>query len=102
VPITTKRVYSLTGGNLTQVPEAPGVYALYRVRELIYYGSSEDSIRSCLQGHVRRDGAPCTRGADRFAFELHSDPNRRKESLLAEFKDQNGHHPECNVPPNGE
>ena len=48
-----------TETNVNLSPDKPGVYVLYVDGHLIYYGSSEKSVRSRLQDHLagREGGA---------------------------------------------
>ena len=53
-----------TETNVNLSPDKPGVYVLYVDGHLIYYGSSEKSIRSRLQDHLAGREGQCTQVTD--------------------------------------
>jgi len=88
--------YAFTQRNVDQSPDEPGVYALFDGDELIYYGSSETSIRVRLQRHLAGQEGACTASATFFACEPCSNPVQREAALLAEYKRAHGKLPRCN------
>ncbi len=70
-------------------PDVPGVYALFRDKDLVYVGMSEQSIRARLQSHKRGDEKPGTKTVTHFKVEPASSPKRREDQLLREY--QRGH-----------
>ena len=55
--------YDLTQDNISKSPDEAGVYALFDGGQVIYYGSSTDSIRDRLQRHFSGDEGPGTQAA---------------------------------------
>ena len=77
-------------------PDAAGVYALEDVGDVIYYGSSTDSVRGRLQAHKNGDEGACTQNAGWFRTELNSSPRARERQLLQEYQREHGRLPKCN------
>jgi hypothetical protein len=85
--------------NARYVPAAPvvrGVYALHQGNELIYYGSSDTSIRARLISHMNGWDGPCTRAATHFQVEPCVYPAAREAQLLAEYRLAYRRLPRCN------
>ncbi len=85
-----------TETNVNLSPGKPGVYVLYVDGHLIYYGSSETSIRSRLQDHFSGREGQCTRVTDVFGFEVALKPLKREQELILEYKSAFGVLPLCN------
>jgi len=85
-----------TETNVNLSPDKPGVYVLYVQGHLIYYGSSEKSIRSRLQDHFSGREGDCTRATNVFGFEVSSTPLKREQALILEYKTAFGVLPLCN------
>lgn len=82
--------------NISLSPDSPGVYALWNLNEIIYYGSSARSIRSRLQRHKNGSEGSCTRNATHFQAEVSVFPSVRESELIREFQNQYGRLPRCN------
>ncbi len=79
-------------------PDEPGVYALFRDKELVYIGMSEESIRVRLQSHKRGDEKPGTKAVSHFKVEPSSRPKKREDQLLREYqREHDGLLPRHNV-----
>lgn len=83
--------------NVDRAPDAPGVFALFEGNEIIYYGSSEVSIRARLQDHLLGKEGTHTQRASDFACEESNDPLLREAELLREFKQVHGRFPRWNL-----
>ncbi|MEE9141069.1 MAG: hypothetical protein V3U18_09915 [Alphaproteobacteria bacterium] len=77
-------------------PDEPGVYGLYEGQETIYYGSSDDSIRSRLQDHLNGHEGQRTQAATHFGMEATPYPVTREGELLREHRARYGRLPRCN------
>ncbi|NQV83067.1 MAG: GIY-YIG nuclease family protein [Rhodospirillales bacterium] len=82
--------------NVENAPDEPGVYVLYVGGHLIYYGSTEKSIRSRLQDHLAGREGKCTTVATVYGSEVSLNPLRRERELLIEYKSAYGVLPHCN------
>ena len=85
-----------TETNVNLSPDKPGVYVLYVDGHLIYYGSSEKSIRSRLQDHLAGREGQCTQVTDEFGFEIDLKPLKREQELILEYRSAFGVLPLCN------
>ena len=85
-----------TETNVNLSPDKPGVYVLYVDGHLIYYGSSEKSIRSRLQDHLAGREGQCTQVTDVFGFEIALKPLKREQELILEYRSAFGVLPLCN------
>ena len=85
-----------TDNNISLVPDAAGVYGLLEGDLLIYYGSSETSIKSRLQRHKDGKEGRCTQAATHLTYELTSEPDARETDLLEAHKRVYGKLPRCN------
>jgi hypothetical protein len=86
-PIHTK-IWSLDESMVRYAPDAPGVYALWREGQVIYYGraSGEDAtIKSCLIEHISGTRGATTRGATHYSWEITRISAAREVELLSEF-----------------
>ena len=86
-PIHTKS-WSLDESMVRYAPDAPGVYALWRDGQVIYYGraSGEDvTIKSCLIDHISGTRGATTRGATHYSWEITRACVAREVELLSEF-----------------
>lgn len=68
-------------------PDAPGVYALWRNGEVIYYGRAggDATIKSCLIEHISGARGAATRGATHYSWEITRASAAREVELLSEF-----------------
>ena len=94
MPITTQ-VYWFTDDEIQNAPQAQGVYALYRSKDVIYYGSS-DNVQRRLRQHKNGDDGQCTQSAEYYNVELTSYPLVREKQLLDEYERVNRRLPLCN------
>ena len=76
-------------------PDSPGVYAMWRNKQLIYYGSSA-SIRACLFEHLRGQRSACTREATHYSWELSDYATAREGELLSDYWSAYARFPVCN------
>jgi len=88
--------YTFNAKNIGISPNEPGVYALYDGSQLIYYGSSDKSIRDRLQSHFDGDDGPCTEGSSVYKRETCNNGLQRERELLQAFKNHSGDLPRCN------
>lgn len=82
--------------NIENAPDEPGVYVLYVGGHLVYYGSTEKSIRSRLIDHLQGRGGECTAAATVYGCEISLQPLKRERELLIEYKSAYGVLPHCN------
>ena len=82
--------------NIENSPDEPGVYVLYVGGHLVYYGSTETSIRSSLKAHLSGRGGKCTAAATVYGCEISLNPLKRERELLIEYKSAYGVLPHCN------
>ena len=94
MPISTQ-AYWFTEDGIRNAPQAQGVYALYRNKDVIYYGSSEN-IQRRLRQHLQGHDGPCTQSAEYFNAEVTAYPLRREKELLDEYEAVHGRLPLCN------
>ncbi len=84
---------------VASAPGEPGVYALWKKGELIYYGAALGgtmTIRSRLGDHFSgRDGG-CTARATHYSWELSLDPKAREAALLDQYRATHRRLPRCN------
>lgn len=83
------------------VPNTPGVYALWRYGELVFYGHAsgpESSIRMGLAEHLAGLHDRRTRTASHCSWETSADPESRSRQLLAQFWDTYNRLPAWNRP----
>lgn len=87
-PIHTK-IWSLDESMVRYAPEAPGVYALWKEGQVIYYGRASSgegaTIKSCLIEHISGMRGASTRGATHYSWEITRVPAAREVELLSEF-----------------
>ena len=89
--------WDLTPYMVAQLPELPGVFALWERDELVYIGCAlrPATLRSLLEEHL--SGAhPCTARASRYAWQLSLDPTRKERELLAQYRLRHSAFPRCN------
>jgi hypothetical protein len=99
MPIASPR-YALTAVMVSGAPPDPGVYALWRGEELIFYGRAlggEATIQSRLRAHLDGGAAACTSGATHYGWEISAHPRQREAELLREYRKSNGRLPRCNA-----
>ena len=97
MPIASPR-YAFTPVMVSGAPPDPGVYALWRGDELIYYGRAlggEATIQTRLRAHLEAPG--CTSGATHYGWEISAHPRKREAELLREYQNSNGRLPRCNA-----
>lgn len=84
--------------SVSNAPDAPGVYALWNGDALIYYGSSEISIRERLIAHHSGAMGRCTQSATAYQREVTaaSHAQDKEAYLLTMFKARYGAYPRCN------
>lgn len=95
MPINGNKVAFLEA-NIENAPDEPGVYVLYVGGHLVYYGSTEKSIRSCLGDHLAGRRGECTAAATVYGCEISLKPLKRERELLIEYKSAYGVMPHCN------
>jgi|ADGO01.1.fsa_nt_gi GIY-YIG catalytic domain. len=80
--------YDFNSPTIVQVvPQTAGVYALYDGNGyLIYYGRSDNDIRSRLLSHLAGNEGRCTQAAASFNIEITQRAISREKELLEEFK----------------
>lgn len=90
--------HPFTKKNVDASPERPGVYELSQNGTVIYYGSSESSIRSRLQRHQNGTEGACTKAATTYRRVVTTAREARplEKQLLDAFKRRNGKFPRCN------
>jgi hypothetical protein len=104
VPIASPR-YPFTAAAIAGAPDDPGVYALFRGQQLVFYGIAVGvaTIQSRLQSHL--SGTIHPDQATQYAWEIARDPERRRAELLAEHEALYGRAPMLNrgsaEPPDG-
>ena len=99
MPFKSKIRYPFVIWAISGAPDDPGVYALWRDDELIYYGSAHGegaSIRSRLLDHLSGQSNGCAARATHYSWELCRDPVRRERELLLEHEAQAKRPPRCN------
>jgi len=98
MPIASPR-YALTQTTVAGAPADPGVYALWKNDELIYYGQARGgsaTIQSCLKQHLA-GGNACTAGATHYSWEISANPALREAELLREHERIFGRLPRCST-----
>ncbi|MBC8338078.1 MAG: hypothetical protein ISR51_01705 [Rhodospirillales bacterium] len=95
MPVNGNRV-AFNRDNVIHAPDEPGVYVLYVGGHLIYYGSTEKSIRSRLLDHLSGREGECTSVATVYGCEVSLNPLKRERELLIEYKTAYGVLPHCN------
>jgi hypothetical protein len=86
-PIHTK-IWSLDETMVKYAPDSPGVYALWRDGQVIYYGRAAGegaTIKACLIEHIAGHRGPTTRGATHYSWEITRTSAAREVELLSEF-----------------
>ena len=96
MPIIGNRL-AFTQANIENAPDEPGVYVLYIGGHLVYYGSTETSIRSHLLSHLLGHEGKCTAAATVYGCEIVFKPPKRERELLKEYKTAYGSLPLCNA-----
>ena len=88
------RKYQFSRIVLAGAPDEPGVYALWKGDEVLYYGSAggSTSIRSCLLQHYQLKV-----DATHYSWEMCRDPAQREAELLREHRDAYGRAPKLNT-----
>jgi excinuclease UvrABC nuclease subunit len=84
---------------LADVPDMPGVYALWQDEDLIYVGNAFGgtlSLRTCLAEHVFGVRSMATYMSTECAWEVSIAPAQREKDLLEEYRAQHGRVPRCN------
>lgn len=95
MPIIGNRL-AFTQENIEHAPDEPGVYVLYMDAHLVYYGSTELSVRSHLLDHLSGNNGKCTAAATVYGCEVVLKPAQRERDLLKEYKTAYGSLPLCN------
>jgi hypothetical protein len=85
MPIASPR-YPFTHAAIAGAPDDPGVYALIRDQQVVFYGIAVGvaTIQSRLQSHLSGNIHPDQ--ATHYAWEIARDPERRLAELLAEHQ----------------
>jgi hypothetical protein len=85
MPIASPR-YPFTRASIVGAPNDPGIYALFREQELIFYGLAvgAGTIQSRLLAHVTGVIEPGL--ATHYAWEIARYPEQRFGELLAEYQ----------------
>jgi len=99
MPFNSKIRYPFVSWAVSGAPKDPGVYALWREGELIYYGIAHGdgaTIQSRLLDHLAGRANLCTADATHYSWELSRDPVRRERELLLEHEAQASCLPRCN------
>ena len=81
---------------ISEVPDRPGVYALWTDSQIIFYGKSSESIRQTLQTYKSGKQGWCGFNAEYFQYEVTDYPDTRVTELLNEYHRNNGCLPQCN------
>lgn len=79
--------HRFTSNVINTAPAQAGVYALWKDRELIYYGRAFGgcvTLQSRLRQHLGGDIYPCTARATHCSWEVAHDPVRRELDLMSE------------------
>ena len=97
MPITNTK-YQFTESNINSyASDHMGVYGLYDTMSMvIYYGSTDTSIKARLLRHFAGTEGKCTQGATYFNFERHFNPKYREGELVEQHKRLYGKLPKCN------
>jgi hypothetical protein len=83
---------------LNAVPDEPGTYELISGQDTIFLGWTEmPGLKTKIREHYSGKHGSCTQIATRFKFEVHDDPEKRCEELLASYKKEFGSVPRCNL-----
>ena len=88
MPVRGERL-AFTRATIGEAPDAPGVYALLEVEEVVFYGSAYGgtiTIRSCLLERLADIGG----GATHCAWEISLNPAARERALLDEHRAWHG------------
>ena len=99
MPFNSLIRYPFVEWAIAGAPNDPGVFALWRDGELIYYGSTQGegaTIQSCLFDHYAGRANPCTARATHYSWELSRDATRRERELLREHQAEAKRLPRCN------
>jgi hypothetical protein len=96
MPIASPR-YRFTLDGVTSAPAEPGVYALYRLNELLYVSFVEApaALRERLLQHLHCQRLP-TR-ATHFAWEISHSPKKRHAELMREHASRHASPPAASV-----
>ena len=88
-----ERRYPFTVEAISQVPDRPGVYVLYRDADTLLIGCAEgvsETLLSQLRAHRRNDVDALTWEATHFAFEVDIEPQPRHAALLVDYRAGHG------------
>ena len=94
MPVQGER-QAFTRATIGEAPDAPGVYALFEIEEVVFYGSAFGgtiTIRSCLLERFAEAGS----GATHCAWEISLNPAARERALLDEHRARHGRLPRRN------
>lgn len=96
MPISGSR-YSWKEENVRNIPEEPGVYALFDCDELIYIGSSHNlKERFGRYWSTGFEGRRCKQATTKYMREITDLFEQREKELLKEYIYSNGGLPRCN------
>jgi hypothetical protein len=98
MPVLGER-HRFTRAILAEAPDAPGVYALWDERGVLFYGSAFGgtfTIRSCLAEHLAGVRGFADR-ATHCSWEISLSPGARERQLLDEYRAQHGGAPRGNA-----
>ena len=89
------------GDRAKQVPEGPGVYALYNEAKVLIYIGESTSLREKFTHYLETNFSndPRKRETRYYKREITSNPEERLKKLLGEYRQRHGQLPKCNVPP---
>ena len=96
--ITGKKHLFVPASVLKYAPDKKGVFALFGPsKEVLFYGSTNESIRDLIMNHCKGDINACTRETWYFSYEITNANRKRLKELLNEYKMEYGVVPRCNV-----
>ncbi len=89
--------WAFTPYMVAQVPELPGVFAIWEKEEVVYIGRAvrPATLRAILEEHLRGQHS-CTARASHYAWQLSFEPARKERELLAAYRTRHGAFPRCN------
>ena len=97
MPISGKMYY--WGEKARNVPEEPGVYALYDVDEKLIYIGKAGNLRAEFSNYLAHNFSNdnCKRETKYYKRELTSEKDGRFKNLVEEYKKEHGAVPKCNI-----
>ncbi|HVL34451.1 MAG TPA: hypothetical protein VM489_02165 [Burkholderiales bacterium] len=96
MPIASPR-YSFTRSAIDGAPDDPGVYALYKGGELVYYGAASGAATILSRLLLHFAGVVEPRDPTHYAWEICRDPAARHAELLREHERALGRLPSVNA-----